>query len=905
MASAPGARPAGLAVLVQLLGEREPFEAELEGGANCPRLGGAELDDGAAQRRKLAELLDVLVGGHGVGDVEAGAGLERGDDFVELGLAEAAAEDVVDGLLDEPAEQLLLVAVADRLELDLADGGRRQRAEIAHARHRDLVAQPDRALERAGEDVLVVADAHAHGHARALADVRRLAGQVRQLGDDLLHVVGTLGRHAVVEGRLLGLHDRDLVVELLGIVRAHLGAEAVLERRDDAPAVRVVLGVGAGHHVEIERQPHLVAADLDVALLHDVEQADLDALGEVGQLVEREDAAMRARQQAVVDRQLVSEVTALGHLDGIDLADQIGDRDVGRGQLLTVAAVARNPLDGGLVTLLGQALATARADRSERIVVDLAAGQHRDLLVEQAHQQPRDARLGLAALAEKNDVLPGQDRVLDLRHDGVVVADDPGQEGVALPEPGDQIVAQLLLDRLALPASSPEITDRVSVGHERSAPLCDPGRALSTSTERTPHALATERHVEMTDAERRQRVHDGIDGGRRGADRRGLADALGAERVERRRRHGLSGRERRQVFGVRHGVVHERAGEQLAVLVVDEALDERLGDALSQASVHLARDDHRADANAAVVDRDEIAQGHVAGLAIHLDDGDVSAERVDELGRAEEVGGLEAVVDSGRQAGAVRLGRDLAERDDAVRHAAHAIAAVADDDVLGRRFHQMRGQTLGLVLHFQRRVEDRGAADGQAATAPGAVAHRRVEGVAVTDDDMVEVHAEVVGDDLGKGRLVTLAVGGRARERGDHPARLHADHRALEGPEAAHLDVARHADTEQVPIAPLQSHALLLAEAVDAGELQRLDRKSTRLNSSHGYISYAVFCLKKKKLLTIHGGLDHCRSWDWVATDLRLSFHIVAPDLRGHRDSACAIGSTSSLIYHVLYLATL
>src|SRR2546429_4107445 len=29
------------------------------------------------------------------------------------------------------------------------------------------------------------------------------------------------------------------------------------------------------------------------------------------------------------------------------------------------------------------------------------------------------------------------------------------------------------------------------------------------------------------------------------------------------------------------------------------------------------------------------------------------------------------------------------------------------------------------------------------------------------------------------------------------------------------------------------------------------DRKSTRLNSSHGYISYAVFCLKKKKKTTI------------------------------------------------------
>src|SRR5687768_9264609 len=29
-------------------------------------------------------------------------------------------------------------------------------------------------------------------------------------------------------------------------------------------------------------------------------------------------------------------------------------------------------------------------------------------------------------------------------------------------------------------------------------------------------------------------------------------------------------------------------------------------------------------------------------------------------------------------------------------------------------------------------------------------------------------------------------------------------------------------------------------------EVEKVDRKSTRLNSSHGYISYAVFCLKKK-----------------------------------------------------------
>src|SRR2546422_8550365 len=36
----------------------------------------------------------------------------------------------------------------------------------------------------------------------------------------------------------------------------------------------------------------------------------------------------------------------------------------------------------------------------------------------------------------------------------------------------------------------------------------------------------------------------------------------------------------------------------------------------------------------------------------------------------------------------------------------------------------------------------------------------------------------------------------------------------------------------------------------DAYQVRSIDRKSTRLNSSHGYISYAVFCLKKKKRTT-------------------------------------------------------
>src|SRR5205807_9442164 len=53
-----------------------------------------------------------------------------------------------------------------------------------------------------------------------------------------------------------------------------------------------------------------------------------------------------------------------------------------------------------------------------------------------------------------------------------------------------------------------------------------------------------------------------------------------------------------------------------------------------------------------------------------------------------------------------------------------------------------------------------------------------------------------------------------------------------------HDDLARQRPAhEPLPARPLQRRAVSLAE----------DRKSTRLNSSHLVISYAVFCLKKKK----------------------------------------------------------
>src|SRR5258708_26592914 len=54
---------------------------------------------------------------------------------------------------------------------------------------------------------------------------------------------------------------------------------------------------------------------------------------------------------------------------------------------------------------------------------------------------------------------------------------------------------------------------------------------------------------------------------------------------------------------------------------------------------------------------------------------------------------------------------------------------------------------------------------------------------------------------------------------------------------------------DPAPAVPSADGRLLIGVA--SGPLPQADRKSTRLNSSHQIISYAVFCLKKKKKRTL------------------------------------------------------
>src|SRR5438105_6790398 len=52
--------------------------------------------------------------------------------------------------------------------------------------------------------------------------------------------------------------------------------------------------------------------------------------------------------------------------------------------------------------------------------------------------------------------------------------------------------------------------------------------------------------------------------------------------------------------------------------------------------------------------------------------------------------------------------------------------------------------------------------------------------------------------------------------------------------------------TQHTPWASSEADIMPIQSSCSSG-LRSLDRKSTRLNSSHEWISYAVFCLKKKK----------------------------------------------------------
>src|SRR5712691_10448464 len=99
---------------------------------------------------------------------------------------------------------------------------------------------------------------------------------------------------------------------------------------------------------------------------------------------------------------LIGQITPLGHLDGIDLTDEIGDGDVRGRQLLSVALITRQPANLQVVSAFGRQATTWRGEGRERILRNLGVANDRYVLVEQGDETADDTRLRLAAFAEKH-----------------------------------------------------------------------------------------------------------------------------------------------------------------------------------------------------------------------------------------------------------------------------------------------------------------------------------------------------------------------------------------------------------------------------------------------------------------------------------------------------------------------
>ena len=140
-------------------------------------------------------------------------------------------------------------------------------------------------------------------------------------------------------------------------------------------------------------------------------------------------------------------VRPCGDPDRVDVADQVADAGVRGGELLAVPhrrGAARRPA--------GRRRASAASRREagrERVYgcsfssEPAITGVHSSSSADQRADQPG---LALAALAEQHHVVAGEQRPLDLGQHGVVVADDAGEARLAGAQPGQQVVAQLLLD---------------------------------------------------------------------------------------------------------------------------------------------------------------------------------------------------------------------------------------------------------------------------------------------------------------------------------------------------------------------------------------------------------------------------------------------------------------------------
>src|SRR6185436_3079440 len=140
---------------------------------------------------------------------------------------------------------------------------------------------------------------------------------------------------------------------------------------------------------------------------------------------------------------------------------------------------------------------------------------------------------------------------------------------------------------------------------------------------------------------------------------------------------------------------------------------------------------------------------------------------------------------------AMRKFADAIPADRFLRHALHLKAAASDLKIVWARLQEPRREPTALLSDLGRRLRQGVTTETRAAAPERADRLRGAERVAVAHDHVLVGHAELVGDDLGERRLVSLAVRARAGDRRDLAAALDPDDAALPAEHVGRLDIGR------------------------------------------------------------------------------------------------------------------
>src|SRR6202453_2600379 len=335
-----------------------------------------------------------------------------------------------------------------------------------------------------------------------------------------------------------------------------------------------------------------------------------------------------------------------------------------------------------------------------------------------------------------------------------------------------------------------------------------------------------------------ERIGEGVDDRRWRSDRARFATALDAERIGRANRLDRVDLERGQVVGARHAIVHEARRQELAVIVVMRAFEQRLAHALSDAAVHLALDDHRVDELAEVVDGGPTVDRDDARLRVDLELADMDTGREGEVGRIPESAFLEPWFEflAVELVPHIGLQRDRAEVDRFVS-ALDGELAVLEFDIPFRGLKAVACDLLGFGFDLVERLENRRHADGAGPGAIGAHAHLHLVGVSVDDRYIFHGDAEATGDELSEGGLMALTMAVRARQNLDRADRIDAHFRRLPkadaGAERANCRRRRNAasfdvggDPEASKFALSRGSRFPRRQALVVGDRQRLIKRA-------------------------------------------------------------------------------